>query len=169
MHMHTDTYTHRHTHTQTHRHMHTHAQTRKHTRAHTNTHTYTHTHTCTHTCTHAHAPRVWARGRGLAPGGVSHRALPADSNLKHAPSRPNLFPRRADASAPQPMGARRAGPAPAMEPVTSIQVLLRAAEFLERRERGAARPRHARGLAAAEHGYASVCPAQPRQAVGSVR
>uniref|UniRef100_A0A663F7G7 Max dimerization protein 3 n=1 Tax=Aquila chrysaetos chrysaetos TaxID=223781 RepID=A0A663F7G7_AQUCH len=45
-----------------------------------------------------------------------------------------------------------------MEPaVTSIQVLLQAAEFLERRERGA------------EHGYASLCPARSRRAVGSVR
>uniref|UniRef100_A0A663F6M6 Max dimerization protein 3 n=1 Tax=Aquila chrysaetos chrysaetos TaxID=223781 RepID=A0A663F6M6_AQUCH len=42
-----------------------------------------------------------------------------------------------------------------MEPaVTSIQVLLQAAEFLERRERGA------------EHGYASLCPARSRRAVG---
>uniref|UniRef100_A0A663F5U5 MAX dimerization protein 3 n=1 Tax=Aquila chrysaetos chrysaetos TaxID=223781 RepID=A0A663F5U5_AQUCH len=41
-----------------------------------------------------------------------------------------------------------------MEPaVTSIQVLLQAAEFLERRERGA------------EHGYASLCPARSRRAV----
>ncbi|NWR65495.1 MAD3 protein, partial [Bucorvus abyssinicus] len=56
-----------------------------------------------------------------------------------------------------------------MEPVTSIQVLLRAAEFLERRERGAAGPRYTRGLAEAEHGYASVCPAQSRRAMGSVR
>lgn len=58
-----------------------------------------------------------------------------------------------------------------MEPLTSIQVLLRAAEFLELRERAAPRhrPRYARGPAAAEHGYASLCPAQPRRAAGSVR
>ncbi|XP_075297924.1 max dimerization protein 3 isoform X1 [Opisthocomus hoazin] len=46
-----------------------------------------------------------------------------------------------------------------MEPAaSSIQVLLRAAEFLERRERGAAAPRYPPGLAEAEHGYASPCP-----------
>ncbi|NWU66280.1 MAD3 protein, partial [Pterocles burchelli] len=58
-----------------------------------------------------------------------------------------------------------------MEPAaTSIQVLLRAAEFLERRERAAgASPRSPPGLAEAEHGYASLCPARPRRALGSVR
>ncbi|KAM9288572.1 max dimerization protein 3 [Morus bassanus] len=57
-----------------------------------------------------------------------------------------------------------------MEPAaTSIQVLLQAAEFLERRERGAAGPRYPPGLAEAEHGYASLCPAQSRRAAGSVR
>ncbi|NXK74047.1 MAD3 protein, partial [Amazona guildingii] len=57
-----------------------------------------------------------------------------------------------------------------MEPAaTSIQVLLRAAEFLERRERGAAGARSPPGLAEAEHGYASLCPARSRRAVGSVR
>ncbi|XP_074913266.1 max dimerization protein 3 isoform X2 [Buteo buteo] len=57
-----------------------------------------------------------------------------------------------------------------MEPaVTSIQVLLQAAEFLERRERGAAGPRYPPCLAEAEHGYASLCPARSRRAVGSVR
>ncbi|NWS45146.1 MAD3 protein, partial [Probosciger aterrimus] len=57
-----------------------------------------------------------------------------------------------------------------MEPAaTSIQVLLRAAEFLERRERGAAGARSPPGLAEAEHGYASLCPAPSRRAVGSVR
>ncbi|KAM8993735.1 max dimerization protein 3 [Ara ararauna] len=62
------------------------------------------------------------------------------------------------------MSTRRAPlprPAPAMEQAaTSIQVLLRAAEFVERRERGAAE---------AEHGYASLCPARCRRPVGSVR
>ncbi|XP_065705196.1 max dimerization protein 3 isoform X2 [Patagioenas fasciata] len=57
-----------------------------------------------------------------------------------------------------------------MEPAaTSIQVLLQAAEFLERRDRGAAAPRYPPGLAEAEHGYASLCPARSRRAVGSVR
>ncbi|XP_051487143.1 max dimerization protein 3 [Apus apus] len=63
-----------------------------------------------------------------------------------------------------------------MEPAaTSIQVLLQAAEFLERRERGAtgprspSGPRYPAGLAEAEHGYASLCPARSRRAVGSVR
>ncbi|KAM9604089.1 max dimerization protein 3 isoform 2-T2 [Morphnus guianensis] len=57
-----------------------------------------------------------------------------------------------------------------MEPaVTSIQVLLQAAEFLERRERGAVGPRYPPCLAEAEHGYASLCPARSRRAVGSVR
>ncbi|NWZ51505.1 MAD3 protein, partial [Haliaeetus albicilla] len=56
-----------------------------------------------------------------------------------------------------------------MEPaVTSIQVLLQAAEFLERRERGAVGPRYPPCLAEAEHGYASLCPARSRRAVGSV-
>ncbi|NXL53588.1 MAD3 protein, partial [Podilymbus podiceps] len=56
-----------------------------------------------------------------------------------------------------------------MEPAaTSIQVLLQAAEFLERRERGAAAARYPPGLAEAEHGYASLCPARARRAVGSV-
>ncbi|NXJ90969.1 MAD3 protein, partial [Corythaixoides concolor] len=55
-----------------------------------------------------------------------------------------------------------------MEPAaTSIQVLLQAAEFLERRERGAAGPRYPPCLAEAEHGYASLCPARSRRAVGS--
>ncbi|XP_063204846.1 max dimerization protein 3 [Chroicocephalus ridibundus] len=50
-----------------------------------------------------------------------------------------------------------------MEPAaTSIQVLLQAAEFLERRERGAAGARYP---AEAEHGYAS----RSRRAAGSVR
>ncbi|NXG53778.1 MAD3 protein, partial [Psilopogon haemacephalus] len=53
--------------------------------------------------------------------------------------------------------------------VTSIQVLLQAAEFLERRERGADGSRCPPGLAEAEHGYASLCPARPRRALGSVR
>ncbi|XP_075297925.1 max dimerization protein 3 isoform X2 [Opisthocomus hoazin] len=54
-----------------------------------------------------------------------------------------------------------------MEPAaSSIQVLLRAAEFLERRERGAAAPRYPPGLAEAEHGYASPCPAPSRRAAG---
>ncbi|XP_076206277.1 max dimerization protein 3 isoform X1 [Aptenodytes patagonicus] len=57
-----------------------------------------------------------------------------------------------------------------MEPAaTSIQVLLQAAEFLERRESGAAGPRYPPGLAEAEHGYASLCPARSRRAVGGVR
>uniref|UniRef100_A0A8B9G2X6 Max dimerization protein 3 n=1 Tax=Amazona collaria TaxID=241587 RepID=A0A8B9G2X6_9PSIT len=65
---------------------------------------------------------------------------------------------------------RSRAPLPAMEPAaTSIQVLLRAAEFLERRERGAAVARCPPGLAEAEHGYASLCPARSRRAVGSVR
>ncbi|XP_063025068.1 max dimerization protein 3 isoform X1 [Melospiza melodia melodia] len=52
-----------------------------------------------------------------------------------------------------------------MEPAGSrIQVLLQAAEFLEHREH-----RHPLGLAGAEHGYAALCPAPPRRAVGSVR
>ncbi|XP_058704838.1 max dimerization protein 3 [Poecile atricapillus] len=52
-----------------------------------------------------------------------------------------------------------------MEPAaTSIQVLLQAAEFLEHREH-----RHPLGLAEAEHGYAALCPAPSRRAVGSVR
>ncbi|NXE93798.1 MAD3 protein, partial [Menura novaehollandiae] len=52
-----------------------------------------------------------------------------------------------------------------MEPAaTSIQVLLQAAEFLEHREH-----RYPFGLAEAEHGYASLCPAPSRRAVGSVR
>ncbi|KAF1543370.1 Max dimerization protein 3, partial [Eudyptes schlegeli] len=56
-----------------------------------------------------------------------------------------------------------------MEPAaTSIQVLLQAAEFLERRESGAAGPRSPPGLAEAEHGYASLCPARSRRAVGGV-
>ncbi|NXG31801.1 MAD3 protein, partial [Dromaius novaehollandiae] len=67
-----------------------------------------------------------------------------------------------------------------MEPApSSIQVLLQAAEFLERREgraaaaagTGVARPPSC--LAEAEHGYASLCPARrpprPRKAVGSFR
>ncbi|NXW88514.1 MAD3 protein, partial [Alopecoenas beccarii] len=56
-----------------------------------------------------------------------------------------------------------------MEPAaTSIQMLLQAAEFLERRDRGAAASRYPPGLAEAEHGYASLCPARSRRAVGSV-
>ncbi|NXU20139.1 MAD3 protein, partial [Pardalotus punctatus] len=52
-----------------------------------------------------------------------------------------------------------------MEPAaTSIQVLLQAAEFLEHREH-----RYPLGLAEAEHGYAALCPAPSRRAVGSVR
>ncbi|NWU05600.1 MAD3 protein, partial [Cephalopterus ornatus] len=47
---------------------------------------------------------------------------------------------------------------------TSIQVLLQAAEFLEHRDH-----RNPPGLAEAEHGYASLCPARSRRAVGSVR
>ncbi|NXX14955.1 MAD3 protein, partial [Podargus strigoides] len=56
-----------------------------------------------------------------------------------------------------------------MEPAaTSIQVLLQAAEFLERREeRGADGRRYPPGLAEAEHGYASLCPTRSRRAVGS--
>ncbi|XP_074958617.1 max dimerization protein 3 isoform X1 [Phalacrocorax aristotelis] len=54
-------------------------------------------------------------------------------------------------------------------PATSIQVLLQAAEFLERRERGAAGSRYPPGLAEAEHGYASLCPARSRRAAGSLR
>ncbi|NXR15432.1 MAD3 protein, partial [Semnornis frantzii] len=53
--------------------------------------------------------------------------------------------------------------------VTSIQVLLQAAEFLERRERGAAGSRCPPGLAEAEHGYASLCPARPRRPSDTVR
>ncbi|NWX95317.1 MAD3 protein, partial [Nothoprocta ornata] len=62
-----------------------------------------------------------------------------------------------------------------MEPaLSSIQVLLQAAEFLERRERRAAAVARAPScLAEAEHGYASLCPARrpprPRKAVGSCR
>ncbi|XP_009903001.2 max dimerization protein 3 [Dryobates pubescens] len=57
-----------------------------------------------------------------------------------------------------------------MEPaVSSIQVLLQAAEFLERRERGADLSRCPPGLAEAEHGYASLCPARSRRTLGSVR
>ncbi|KAM6322392.1 max dimerization protein 3 [Podargus strigoides] len=58
-----------------------------------------------------------------------------------------------------------------MEPAaTSIQVLLQAAEFLERREeRGADGRRYPPGLAEAEHGYASLCPTRSRRAVGSDR
>ncbi|NXC27149.1 MAD3 protein, partial [Campylorhamphus procurvoides] len=50
---------------------------------------------------------------------------------------------------------------------TSIQVLLQAAEFLELREH----PHHSHPprLTDAEHGYASLCPARSRRAVGSVR
>ncbi|XP_041253735.1 max dimerization protein 3 isoform X2 [Onychostruthus taczanowskii] len=52
-----------------------------------------------------------------------------------------------------------------MEPAaSSIQVLLQAAEFLEHRQH-----RHPAGLAEAEHGYAALCPAPSRRAVGSVR
>ncbi|NWQ60597.1 MAD3 protein, partial [Neopipo cinnamomea] len=47
---------------------------------------------------------------------------------------------------------------------TSIQVLLQAAEFLEHRDH-----RDPPGLAEAEHGYASLCPARSRRAVGSIR
>ncbi|KAM6055737.1 max dimerization protein 3 [Theristicus caerulescens] len=53
--------------------------------------------------------------------------------------------------------------------VSSIQVLLQAAEFLERREKGAAGSRYPPGLAEAEHGYASLCPSRSRRAAGSVR
>lgn len=102
---------------------------------------------------------VAERSRGW---GVS----PADSNLKHTLSRPNLFPRRADVSAAgRPAANERAASRPpaAMEPAaTSIQVLLQAAEFLERRERGTAGSRYP---AEAEHGYAS----RSRRAAGSVR
>ncbi|NWU90887.1 MAD3 protein, partial [Upupa epops] len=53
-----------------------------------------------------------------------------------------------------------------MEPaVSSIQVLLRAADVLERRERAC----YPLGLPGAEHGYASLCPARPRRTTGSVR
>ncbi|NXJ75649.1 MAD3 protein, partial [Trogon melanurus] len=55
-----------------------------------------------------------------------------------------------------------------MEPAaTSIQVLLQAAEFLERRDR-ASGPRCRRCPAEAEHGYASLRPARSRRAGGSV-
>ncbi|NXC52394.1 MAD3 protein, partial [Aleadryas rufinucha] len=55
-----------------------------------------------------------------------------------------------------------------MEPAaTSIQVLLQAAEFLEHREHR--EHRYSLGLAEAEHGYAALCPAPSRRAVGSVR
>lgn len=68
------------------------------------------------------------------------------------------------------MGAQLGPPPAAMEPAaTSIQVLLQAAEFLERRDCGAAAPRYPPGLAEAEHGYASLCPTRSRRAVGSVR
>ncbi|NWR82621.1 MAD3 protein, partial [Furnarius figulus] len=50
---------------------------------------------------------------------------------------------------------------------TSIQVLLQAAEFLELREHR--QHPHPPGLTEAEHGYASLCPARSRRAVGSVR
>ncbi|NXP71149.1 MAD3 protein, partial [Ramphastos sulfuratus] len=53
--------------------------------------------------------------------------------------------------------------------VTSIQVLLQAAEFLERRDRGAAGSRCPPGLAEAEHGYASLCPTRPRRPLDIVR
>lgn len=96
---------------------------------------------------------------------------PADSNLKHAVSRLNLFARRSDVSgAGSPAANERAAlglprPPPAMEPAaTSIQVLLQAAEFLEHREH-----RYPLGLAEAEHGYAALCPAPSRRTVGSVR
>ncbi|XP_068884677.1 max dimerization protein 3 [Aphelocoma coerulescens] len=61
-----------------------------------------------------------------------------------------------------------------MEPAaTSIQVLLQAAEFLEHREHREHRQHHQHryplGLAEAEHGYAAICPAPSRRAVGSVR
>lgn len=62
-----------------------------------------------------------------------------------------------------------------MEPAGgSIQALLRAAEFLERRERGTATGtgrsnRAPTALAEAEHGYASLCPARARQAAGGDR
>ncbi|NWH66852.1 MAD3 protein, partial [Geococcyx californianus] len=52
---------------------------------------------------------------------------------------------------------------------SSIQVLLQAAEFLERRECGVTRNRPTQGLAEAEHGYASLCPARARRALGSGR
>ncbi|NXU92952.1 MAD3 protein, partial [Xiphorhynchus elegans] len=56
-----------------------------------------------------------------------------------------------------------------MEPAatTSIQVLLQAAEFLELREHR--EHPHPPRLTEAEHGYASLCPARSRRAVGSVR
>ncbi|NXS27509.1 MAD3 protein, partial [Pomatostomus ruficeps] len=55
-----------------------------------------------------------------------------------------------------------------MEPAaTSIQVLLQAAEFLEHREHR--EHRYPLALAEAEHGYAALCPAPSRRAVGSVR
>ncbi|NXC00059.1 MAD3 protein, partial [Orthonyx spaldingii] len=55
-----------------------------------------------------------------------------------------------------------------MEPAgSSIQVLLQAAEFLELREHR--EHRDPLGLAEAEHGYAALCPAPSRRAVGSVR
>ncbi|NWH32576.1 MAD3 protein, partial [Chloropsis hardwickii] len=58
-----------------------------------------------------------------------------------------------------------------MEPAGSrIQVLLQAAEFLEHRPLPHPHPHpHPLGLAGAEHGYAALCPAPPRRAVGSVR
>lgn len=64
-----------------------------------------------------------------------------------------------------------------MEPAGgSIQALLRAAEFLERRERGTGTAtgtgrsnRAPTALAEAEHGYASLCPARARQAAGGDR
>ncbi|XP_042646309.1 max dimerization protein 3 isoform X2 [Tyto alba] len=57
-----------------------------------------------------------------------------------------------------------------MEPAaTSIQVLLRAAAALERRERGAAGARSPPCLAEAEHRYASLRPARSRRAAGSGR
>ncbi|XP_071614938.1 max dimerization protein 3 isoform X3 [Heliangelus exortis] len=58
-----------------------------------------------------------------------------------------------------------------MEPAaTSIQVLLQAAEFLERLEpRYPPGTRYPPGLAEAEHGYASLCPARSRRTVGSDR
>lgn len=117
----------------------------------------------------------WGRGpvgrRGPTQGGAWRAPCPpADSNLKHELSRLNLFARRADVSGAGRATAneRAAGgapPPPAMEPAaTSIQVLLQAAEFLEHREH-----RNPLGLAEAEHGYAALCPAPSRRAVGSVR
>uniref|UniRef100_A0A8C3CWA5 Max dimerization protein 3 n=1 Tax=Cairina moschata TaxID=8855 RepID=A0A8C3CWA5_CAIMO len=76
---------------------------------------------------------------------------------------------------PRPLGpAPSASPTPpGMEPAgSSIQALLRAAEFLERRERGTGTGRGNRAptaLAEAEHGYASLCPARARQAAGGDR